>query len=158
MACASTLHVLIKKGVTYEITSHNMNCSTQTWRRWSYATAMDAVALIMRAPWTKPPNAGVLLAVSPMKELMWKQANSLWRSVKQSIKGVKARQWQSQRARPFWRTICFILQETMWVFPTLSLLKSRKITWLPFHLMSPCFYPRPTQVHHLSKGMEFFFF
>lgn len=116
MACASTLHVLIKKGVSYEITSHNMNCSTQTWRRWSYATAMDAVALITRAPWTKAPNTGVLLAVSPMKELMRKQANSLWRSVKQSIKGVKARQWQSQRARPFWRTICFILQEAMWVF------------------------------------------
>lgn len=93
------------------------SASTRTRRRWSYPTATDAVTLSSPGhyePSHRTPEP--LLAVSPVKELMREKGNSLWRNMKQSIKGAKARQWRSRRAGPFQGMLGFILQETMWVF------------------------------------------
>lgn len=78
-----------------------------------------------RSSWeSKPPRYGEVWS-SPLKE--WKPG--------------------SGRARElgcFEEQYVLFCRKPCGFFPTLSPLKSSKMIWLPFHPMSPCFYPWPT--------------
>lgn len=147
MAQASTLHILIQKGVTYEITSPNMSAAHG---RGGDEPIQQLWMLLLSSPSRTKPRALLFL---PLRS-SW-EGNSLWRNVKRCIKETKARQWQSRRAGPFRGTLWFILQETMWVFsyPFSTQEQEKDLVAFPSYV-SP-FLPMPTQLHHRSEGPGF---